>query len=299
MKQIITVFLLAILSNTNLLAQGCSDAGVCSIGGETDSTATFKNTFEITYTYGIGLEDVKYNNGILGYTHRWNKKWSGAAQLSYNQANGNFGTLGNLGDVVLLGRYLSKKPNNKAWVISLGTKIPLSTGNMKINNIPLPMEYQPSLGTVDGLLSLEYRIKKWNFESAFQAPVVQSNRNSFFDEYSASNVFPTTNLFRRKSDVLIRAGYNWKSKNEKWTFKPNMMGIYHLGNDTYVDIKGQRQEISNSQGLTINANFATVYAFNKRDAIELNIASPLLVRQIRPDGLTRAFVASVSYNFQF
>jgi hypothetical protein len=40
-------------------------------------------------------------------------------------------------------------------------------------------------------------------------------------------------------------------------------------------------------------------AVNPVVVLRLNIAVPLLVREIRPDGLTRAIVGSISYQYKF
>jgi hypothetical protein len=298
-NQWLLFFSLMVLFAVEGNAQGCSDAGVCSMGNTTDSLSNYQNGLEVQYGYAIGLDQVTYQNAVVGFEHKFNNNWSGSTQITYNQAHGNFGTRGQLGDIFLLARYKRKMKSNGEWLGAFGAKIPLHFANLKINNISLPMEYQSSLGTFDALLSAVYRKMHWQFEGAFQIPVVQSNRNSYFDEYSASDVFPMTNLFRRKPDALVRITYKWSTANDKWQFRPNAMAIYHLGQDTYEDVFGKSQSIENSQGITINMSWVTLFKINQRNTIELNLAAPLVVRQVRPDGLTRAFVSSLAYSFQF
>lgn len=295
-------FIVCVLIGTIIksYAQGCSDAGICYLANsKQENDSEYKSTIELGYSYGIGLEDVTYNNGFVNFTRLLSNKWSFASRVTYNQAHGSFGTLGQFGDVFLVSNYLVNSGAKSALSSSFGLKIPLSLGNLKINKMPLPMDYQASLGTVDALLGIDYKVNKWSIDAALQLPIVQSNRNSFFDEYSVSDKFPTTNLLRRKSDLLLRASYTLASKNNDWNLTPNLLGIYHLGNDTYEDIAGNRQTIEQSEGLTINASLLTEYKFNTRGKIQLNLATPLIVRVIRPDGLTRAFIASLSYQFQF
>jgi hypothetical protein len=301
MKKIVLIIVLSVIVLSQTFAQGCSDAGVCTISNShnNDSIYLKKNLVEVGYIFGKGLADVIYNNGYLAYNRTLKKNWELNSKLTYNQASGNFGTLGRLGDVFIVLNYTKKLNNYSSIKPSLGLKIPLSASNFKINDIALPLDYQASLGTLDALLSLEYIYKKWSFDAAFQIPIWQLNKNSYFDEYSNSNDFPSTNLFKRKSDVLIRSGYTLLTKDQKWLFKPNIMAIYHLGNDTYEDVFGERQTIKNSNGLTINVSFITEYNINTKNSLRLNIAAPLLVREIRPDGLTRVFVSSLSYRFKF
>jgi len=75
--------------------------------------------------------------------------------------------------------------------------------------------------------------KEWNFNTAFQIPFVNLNKNSYFKEYGGTTDFPSTNLFERKPDALVRATYSIKTSNPKFTFKPNLLFIYHLGEDSF------------------------------------------------------------------
>ena len=301
MKKASSIVVFLVLTITKLYSQGCSDAGICSIANShhIDSTELKKNSLEVGYIFGKGLEDVIYNNSFIGYTRDFKKNWGLSARITYNQATGSFGTLGRQGDIFFVMNYKKEFHKNSFIKPSFGLKIPLSASNFKINQIALPLDYQASLGTFDALIGIDYSYKKWSVDAALQLPFWQINRNSYFDEYSSSNDFPTTNLFKRKSDFLIRSAYALNTKNKKWFFKPNAMAIYHLGNDTYEDVFGKRQAINNSQGLTINASIITDYYISTQNSLRLNIASPLLVREIRPDGLTRALVASISYQLKF
>jgi hypothetical protein len=301
MEKVSSIFVLLVLTIPKLYSQGCSDAGICSISSShhINSTELKKNSLEVGYIFGKGLENVIYNNGFIGYTRDFKNNWGLSSRITYNQATGSFGKLGRLGDIFFVINYKKEFNKNSFIKPSFGLKIPLSTSNFKINQIALPLDYQASLGTFDALLGIEYFYKKWKVDAAFQLPFWQINRNSYFDEYSASNDFPSTNLFKRKPDILLRTAYTFHTKNKKWFFKPNVLAIYHLGNDTYEDIFGKRKEIEDSQGITINASLITDYNINNKNRLSLNIAAPLLVREIRPDGLTRAFVASISYQYKF
>ena len=301
MKKISSIFVLLVFIITKLYSQGCSDAGICLITNShhIDSTELKKNSLEVGYIFGKGLEDVIYNNGFIGYTRDLKKNWGLSSRITYNQASGNFGTLGRLGDIFFVMNYKKKFNKNSFLKPSFGLKIPLSASNFKINEISLPLDYQASLGTFDALVGIDYSYKKWSVDAVFQFPLWQINRNSYFDEFSVSNDFPTPNLFKRKPDILLRTAHTLNTKNKKWFFKPNVMAIYHLGNDTYEDIFGKRQEIKNSEGITINASLITDYNINNKNSLRLNIAAPLLVREIRPDGLTRALVSSISYQYKF
>ncbi len=163
----------------------------------------------------------------------------------------------------------------------------------------MPLDYQSSLGTIDLFLGTNFRYHKWDFNAAVQLPIVNLNKNSYFREYAGTDDFSSTNLFERKPDALLRATYSIKTPNQKFTFKPNVLFIYHLGNDSYENIFGQRESIIGSQGLTVNGNLITSYNLTKQSSLELSLATPFVVREVRPDGLTRSFVLGLYYQYSF
>jgi hypothetical protein len=98
--------------------------------------------------------------------------------------------------------------------------------------------------------------------------------------------------------VLLRVSYPVQlTKNLQLT--PGFLPIYHLMNDSFVDDASMRQELNGSQGLTLNTTLYLDYLVNENHSFQINMGSPLLVRQSRPDGLTRSFVATLEYRFRF
>lgn len=281
-------------------AQGCSDAGICSIGGAFHENDDKKNNhIEFGTVLGKGDVDVKYLSGYIAYTRSFNEKWSGNVKVTSQYANGSFGGKASVGDAFLTANYTPVTTNLYKWSFTSGIKVPFNQSNLKINDHPLPMDYQSSLGTFDFLGSVNLNYKNWDFNSAIQLPVININKNSYFSEYSGTDDFVTTNLFERKPDVLLRGTYTINTANRKFSFKPNLLFIYHLGEDTYEDIYGQRQTIKGSDGLTINGNLIAGYHFSSGSSIEASVATPFVVREVRPDGLTRAWTAGVSYKVRF
>lgn len=299
MKKIFFSFALLFVF-TMTKAQGCSDAGICSIAhGFQSDVENFKNTIEVATIFGAGQSDVKYFSPYVSYTRNWNERISMTAKFTFSDAKGSFGTRSAFGDAYLIGNYTFKEKNNKQWSTLVGWKFPLNQSNLKINGYSLPMDYQSSLGTVDLFLGTNLKYSKWDFNAAIQIPIFNSNKNSYFKEYSGTGDFPSTNLFERKSDALLRATYTIKTQSQKFVFKPNVLFIYHLGEDSFENIFGARESIVGSDGLTINANVLGSYIINKQNSIELSLATPFLIRDIRPDGLTRSFVAGLVYKYAF
>lgn len=296
-KVLIIVWLLLI---NFAYSQGCSDAGICTINkGFQQGEITFKNDLEISAIYSLGEADLVYVSPYVSYTKRFNERYSFTAKVTFSTATGSFGTRSQFGDAFLVGNYVFKEKNNRQWSALLGFKFPFTASNLKINGYSLPLDYQSSLGTIDVFVGTNYRYKKWNFNLALQLPVINLNKNSYFSEYAGTDDFPSTNLFQRQPDALIRATYTIQTLNKRISFKPNLLFIYHLGEDSFENIFGQREHIKGSDGLTINGNLLTSYKLTGQSQIELSLAAPFVVRTIRPDGLTRSFVVGLQYQYSF
>lgn len=299
MKKILSIIVVFFIGTQIITAQGCSDAGICSIGNSFTTEKATKNLIETSVVYGIGEADVTSITGYVTYSREFTKSFAMSAKITYFTANGDFGTRGQFGDAYLITNYKFAEKDQKQWSALAGFKFPFTTANAKINDYPLPMDYQASLGTFDLIIGANYQIKQWDFNAGLQLPVFNNNKNSYFAEYSGTDDFVSTNLFERKPDALIRTTYTYITSNKKWRFKPNVLFIYHLGEDTYENIFSNRETIKNSDGLTINGNLITTYQLNTNHFLELSLATPFLVREERPDGLTRSFTTGISYKVSF
>lgn len=292
--------LFGLLFSSLAWSQGCSDAGICSVNkGFSADSLQLKNNLEFSSIYSIGEADIQYLSHYVSYTKYFSEHFAFTSKVTLSTANGSFGTRTQFGDAFLIGNYTFKEKNKKQWSALFGFKFPFTASNLKINGYSLPMDYQSSLGTIDVFLGTNLNYKRWDFNAALQLPVVNLNKNSYFKEYSGTDDFPSTNLFERKPDALLRATYSIKTPNKKFTFKPNVLFIYHLGEDSFENIFGQRESIKGSDGLTINGNLITTYHINRQNQIELSLASPFVVREVRPDGLTRSFVLGLNYQYSF
>ena len=299
MKQIYLTCSLFFIGIAFTQAQGCSDAGICSIGNSFTTEKTTNNLIETGAIYGAGDADVTSISGYITYSREFSKSFAMSVKTTYFAADGSFGSRGQFGDAYLIGNYKFAEKDQKQWSTLVGFKFPFTTGNAKINGFSLPMDYQASLGTFDLIFGTNYHVKQWDFNVGLQLPVFNNNKNSYFDEYSASDDFVSTNLFERKPDALFRTTYTHTTTDKKWSFKPNVLFIYHLGEDTYENIFSNRETIKGSDGLTINGNLITAYQLNSTSSLELSLASPFVIRDVRPDGLTRSFTAGIIYKISF
>lgn len=317
------ILLLAIVCSVGYAnAQGCSDAGFCTLGSlksnfdfeKKDSTTIkekeLKNTIGIGFSYGLGEDKNNNFNPFLIYNRKLTKHLELQTKLTSAFIKGNRGSSNFISDIYIATNtsitLKDKKPKlHQRLNVVAGIKIPFSVSNFKNNYQALPMSYQPSLGTIDFIAGVNYIVFGFEMNAAFQIPVGQLNKNSYFntsDSYyfgKDSMQFASTNQFRRKPDFLFRFGYIFHTKNYKWLFKPNVLNIIHLGQDTYVDAFNKKQKIAGSQGYTLNAAFNMTYNINKHHNLEFSAGTPLVVRKVRPDGLTRKFVVALEYHFNF
>jgi hypothetical protein len=187
--------------------------------------------------------------------------------------------------------------------ILAGVKIPFTSANSKNEHgKPLPLDYQSSIGTYDIITGVNYIIRnKLEFAAGLQVPVIQINKNTFFpEEYDdpRAREFAPTNNFRRKPDALLRAGYYIRLTSSV-TIKPNLLGIYHLGKDTYENRFGSNTSIDGSAGLTLNGGIVVTKQLKNKDHLELIAATPFIARDIRADGLTRKAAFNLQYSIPF
>jgi hypothetical protein len=296
MKKIFIIALFFVFAISQ--AQGCSDAGICSVGNSfNDVEKDTKNNLEFGSIFGSGEADVTYFSPYITYTRKFTNRFALSTKVTYSQAQGNFGTRGQFGDGYLIGNYLWKSKKTAQWSTLLGMKFPFTRSNLKINGYSLPLEYQASLGTFDLIVGSNVSYKKWDFNAGLQIPVYNINANSYIKGNSGNTEFSSTNLFERKPDALLRATYTYT--RSKFTFKPNVLFLYHLGEDTFENDFGKRESIDGSDGITVNGNLITGYEINKKNSIELSLATPFVVRETRPDGLTRGFTAGIIYKVSF
>lgn len=285
-------------------AQGCSDAGFCSIVNH-QNRSTVDSGQRITHTFGIYAGLGEGNTAIFGESYTLNLKIN--QQINWvNKINGQtvFGKLGTtvgFGDIISTVQ-VKKELKKLHTLVTAGVKVPLNTGNIRENNKALPMPYQTSLGSCDFIGGVTLRHNSWFVQHAWQIPIVQLNDNSYFmdsaDSYKFGNkteFFNSTNRFIRKPDALLRFGY--LKTFGKWDINGNVLGIFHLGQDKFVTKRGLQQTISGSQGLTLNLNLIGTYKLKNKDELEFTFGVPLIVRKERPDGLTRALVLGLDYRF--
>lgn len=283
-------------------AQGCSDAGFCTIDSfkahnEDTTTTSSSNQIKSGVFYGSADNSITVYGSYLEFNKTVNEKLGLDVKLTSLGQNGNNISVFGLSDLFVNSNIVLSK-NVK---FTIGIKAPLNEANRLHNGLNLPMDYQSSLGTFDLILGSGFKLRKLQIVAAIQQPLTQ-NKNAFisnsYPEDSRLRFIQTTNRFKRSGDVLLRVSYPF-SLGEKLSLTPSILPIYHISNDRYLDLNNIEQEIVGSQGLTLNANIYVDYKINSKNIIQLNAGSPFIVRSARPDGLTRSFIVNLEYRIKF
>jgi hypothetical protein len=293
--------------------QGCSDAGVCTAGpiGELtsplDSTASEPRHFaRLTFSYAIGERATTILQAIPEVSIGATERLSFQLKVPYISVSGDLGSNSGIGDPVLTSSYQFIKKDQERLDGMLGVKVNSGDANTSLAGLPLPMPYQTSLGTTDLLLGINYRWKRISAAVAYQHVMVQDNRNGFFrgawsgsaDSTAAASYFSSLAL-ERANDAVVRAQYAIPIGD--LVLQPGLLAIMHLGQDTQLNNAdlAQRAAITGSDGLTLNLTVDARYKLNDTWSLEAAYGSPLVVREVRPDGLTRAMVLNVGLRYAF
>lgn len=278
--------------------QGCSDAGICTLES-IKPNADFRggqNQFRVGIGYGNADHGITVMSPYIAYTLKFDHLSLETRLTSISQSGNETSTFG-LSDLFLIGNYRI----TESLQATLGVKLPLSKSDNKLDGLPLPMDYQVSLGTMDLLVGANYSISKLLLAFAYQQPLSQNSNSFLINDYPSDSEFrnfQSTNNYIRKGDILLRISYPI-SLSDGFRMTPSILPIYHLGNDSYTDLFAQEQEISGSLGLTLNVNIYLDYQLNSTNSLQFNLGFPAVVRESRPDGLTRHFIANLEYRIAF
>lgn len=292
------------------IAQGCSDAGFCSIGAIKPATANSetspktKHRFTVLTPVGQGDDGVIVFNPGLQYDFTSTKGWNIQTKITGNYASGNLGSYTGAGDIFLAATRTATLAKKWSIAYTAGVKIPLSSSNGSEAGMPLPMQYQSSIGTFDGILGLTIANTSWQFSAGYQQPLSGANKNGFLPAFwngkPEANNYPSTFRLNRKGDALLRATRHFGAgKNLMWN--TGLLAILHMGEDEYTNpFEGNRKvAIAGSSGLTLNLTGAAYYKLGKKTTLGLNAGIPLVVRNVRPDGLTRSWVIAPEISWSF
>ncbi len=290
------VFLLFIISGTEkIVAQGCSDAGVCSVnsmvpGNDMDSVNGDRNLISTGIIFGMSQYDVLAFTPYLEYTRSLGSHLSLSGKVNYGFRDGELGSVNSLSDIFLSAGYNFLEH----FSVTGGVKIPMNDGNKTLDGNALPMNYQTSLGTVDLLLGFGYTLRRFSIMAGYQQPLTQNKNQFLANDYAPDdpeNKYFSTRNYHRAADAMLRLSYI-AVQSRKINLVTSLLPIYHILHDSYEDPDGKRVTLSGSQGLTLNVNVILKYHITNRQSLELNLGAPALARSVRPDGLSKFAIAA-------
>ncbi|OHX65312.1 hypothetical protein [Flammeovirga pacifica] len=309
-KYLLTTIAIFIFSFASF-SQGCSDAGVCSTGAlnpinDKVTKSSVNSNFSIGYLayYQIYKErDFDYGAG-LSFDYYLSKRSMIQLKGLYSVKESVLTTTQGLGDVTL--SYSYQFLQNETWSGSfvIGGKIPTNDANLELDGKPLPMFYQTSLGTYDGLIGVSFYTKSFHFSLGYQQPLTTLENHEYDPfywkddpkgEWMANNYASTRHL-DRKMDISGRIKYTLKTS--KWSISPSVLGIYKPEKGYVESIEDGNFLVDGSEGLTINSIIEMSYNFTTHFSMNLLGAYAAQQRPKNPDALNRDFVLNLTIKHQ-
>jgi hypothetical protein len=312
MRIFILVFLLNPIVLYKLNAQGCSDAGFCTMGAMKPDQPFNKKvqlrlrSMEISFYRGeTTLTPIVYV-ATADMNFSLSNKTSFQVKLPYQAITGRLGNTSGLGDISLC-ITRSLYTNEKFDInLSVGGKIPTNKSDKKSGEgNPLPMYYQTSLGTYDFITGLSLISRNWLFATGIQHPF-NKNGNDFLwsnwqsedpEELAYVHEYPRARKLKRGTDVMIRVERNFRFS--RMNFSVGLLPIYRINHDQITLANGSVLKPEGAIGLAMSGIVTAGYSFNVRSSIKCLIGRKFVQRENNPDGLTRHLVTTLSYVYRF
>ena len=329
-RPIALLCLMIIAAHLPARGQGCSDAGVCSAGpiGQLqlwqDSTADvvdYRHFARLGYSYAIGEQGTTIMQANAEISVGIGPRLSVQAKVPYIWASGELGENRGIGDAIGTVSYTFLKEHERNITGILGVRLPTGSVTAGVpvydDNVshpmiayqkPLPLPYQTGLGTTDLLIGVNARLGHWTAALAYQHVLGYADRNRFthgawFNNADANRYFESL-LLERKDDLVARLQYAYGCG--RLALQPGLLAIYHVAEDTRLNdfitqenALPERVSIDGSQGLTLNVTLDLRYKLSDQWAIEAMLGTPVVTREVRPDGLTRSLVTGFGLRYRF
>lgn len=292
-------------------AQGCSDAGFCTMGAmKPDQPFNKKIEFRLrsmelsfyrattTLTPIIMVATADLNFGI-------NRKTFLQVKLPYQTASGSLGSTSGPGDISLCITRTLISNEHFDINLSLGGKIPTNNSNKKAEGLSLPMYYQTSLGTYDFITGVSMITRNWLFATGIQHPF-NKNNNGFLwkpwveqTDHNATYIekYGRANQLKRGTDIMLRAERNFRFS--RLNFSLGLLPIFRINKDVFEDATGKEIKQDGTTGLALSGIFTSGYQFNVKSGVRLLVGHKIIQRDHNLDGLTRNLVTTISYCYRF
>ncbi|WP_188465720.1 hypothetical protein [Marivirga lumbricoides] len=298
-------------------AQGCSDAGFCTMGAMRPDQNFNGNPIIRLRSVSFNFYEGQSNNsaiiraGIVDLSFETKSEVNLQFKVPYMWINGNFGKTSGIGDISLSATKEIADISDYKLLATMGAKIPTGHSDLKqqSHDVVLPMYYQVSLGTYDLVLGSSLINREWLFSVGYQQPIIHQNENSFGADPVEWGWYPGPGGFdyvqkhdeavdlRRGADIMIRIERNFRLSRLNFNF--GILPIYRITKDQGKDETGEYQKLPGTTGLALSALAGVGYRFNIFSSLKLIYGQKITDRDYNPDGLTRKHVLNLSYNYNF
>lgn len=304
-------------------AQGCSDAGFCTMGAMKPDQHFSKKlnlklrSMELSFYRGTTTLTPIVKSVTADFNFSLNSRNTFQVKLPYQWVDGRLGHTKDLGDISLCYTRTLVAKEGMGLSVSLGTKIPTNHSNKTTHDntlnkdLPLPMYYQTSLGTYDVISGISFINRKWLFATGIQIPLNQNKNEFLWGKWKGSSEsqayiekYSRAKDLHRGIDVMLRIERNFRFS--RLNFSIGALPIYRIKGDSYTaPIPGTTPTEFDykirpgTTGLALSVIGTAGYSFNVRNGIKVLVGHKLTQRDDNPDGLTRHFVSSITYFYRF
>lgn len=292
-------------------SQGCSDAGFCTMGAMRPNQHYAKKinlklkSIEGGYYLGFTqFHDVLFSV-LTDFNFALNPRTSFQIKLPYNYINGPLGTNQGLGDISL--STTRNIINKEGFQVNLtaGGKVPTGNPTKKsVDDRPLPMYYQTTLGTYDIVFGVSLVSKNWLIAAGYQQPLNSVDNKFVWGAWNSSPLletarnYPVSNSLERGSDIMLRIERNFRSS--RFNTYIGLLPIYRINKDKIISPQtGEKVEVKGSDGLALTALYGFGYRFSVKTGIKLLIGVRIIQRDVNPDGLSRELVNALTFEYRF
>lgn len=295
-------------------AQGCSDAGFCTMGAMKpdqpfNKKVEFKlRSMEFSFYRGTTTTSPVVYVATADLNFSLNRKTFFQVKLPYQAVHGNLGSTSGMSDISLSVTRTLKTTDKYDINFTVGGKIPSNHADISDpsrNNIDFPMYYQTSLGTYDFISGISLITRNWLFATGIQHPFNKIDNSFVWADWQKPEVYPDpnyietysqSNKLKRGTDVMLRVERNFRFS--QWNFTLGLLPIWRINKDE-IELNGERMKVEGATGVALSGITSLGYSFNVRSGIRLLVGRRILHRDKNPDGLTREFVSTFSYYYRF
>jgi hypothetical protein len=296
-----------------MFAQGCSDAGFCTMGAMKPDQPYNKKvqlklrTMELSFYRGTTTLTPVVYVATADFNFSLNSKNTIQLKVPYQYVTGRLADTQSVGDLSLCFTRSIFSSDRFDVNVSVGGKIPTNNSDKSVNGLPLPMYYQTSLGTYDLIAGISVINRKWLFATGIQVPLNKNNNQFIWSAWNSTpekayvDRYAQAKDLSRGIDLMLRVERNFRFS--RFNFSLGLLPIYRITRDEVTNSRLLRtsQDVQGNvaSGLALSWIATIGYNFDTKSGVRLLVGHNIEQREFSPDGLTRELVSSVTYTYRF